>query len=160
MASAPVIRPAAPTDRPALRNAVVQLQDHERPLHPNRLPGEHVADAYLDWMLARAEAWGAVLIAEDDGRFQGFVAGWIEVSQNIAETPASNRFGYVSDICVLPQFRGRRIAALLLEAIEGRLRRAGVQYLRLDALASNRSARATHERAGFVAYEVTYEKTL
>ena len=155
MTSSFAIRPA---DRDDIRGAIVELQDFERALHPSRLPGERIADAYLDWMLARAEESGAVLIAEDRGRFLGFVAGWIEVSHNIAETAASNRFGYVSDICVLRAFRGRRVAARLLEAIELSLRRAGVDHLRLNVLAANRSARASYARAGFAPYEIVYEK--
>src|SRR5260370_29146076 len=101
------IRPAQSDGRNDSRGAFVELQNFERALHPSRPPGDEVADAYLDWMFARADESGAVLIAEDHGRFLGFVAGWIEERTNIAETPASNRFGYVSDICVLPTFRGR-----------------------------------------------------
>ena len=154
------IRPATSADRENLRGAIVELQNFERALHPSRPPGDEIADAYLDWMLAQAEKSGAVLIAEEDGRFSGFVAGWVEESENIAETPSSNRFGYVSDIWVAPAFRGRGLAARLLAAIEGHLRPAGVEYLRLNVLAANASARASYERAGFIPYEVTYEKRL
>jgi ribosomal protein S18 acetylase RimI-like enzyme len=154
------VRPATAADRPHLRDAVAQLQDHERSLHPSRLPGDEIADAYLVWLFAKAEASGAILIAEDEGRFAGFVAGWIEEEANIAETPESRRFGYICDIFVLPAFRGRRIAAGLLTAMEERLKREGVQYLRLNALASNTSARKSYERVGFVLYEVMYEKRL
>ena len=44
-----VIRPAAPSDRPQLRAAIVELQD---------------AHTYLDWILHQAEAPGTVLVAE------------------------------------------------------------------------------------------------
>jgi hypothetical protein len=94
----PAIRPATSADRDTIRDAFVEPQEFERALHPSRLPGEPIADAYLDWMFARAEKSGAVLVAEDSGRFLGFVAGWIEEATNIVETPQSNRFGYVSDI--------------------------------------------------------------
>ena len=154
------VRPATPADRPRLRAAVVELQDRERLLHPTRLPGGQVADAYLDWMLRRAEATGAVLVAESGGEFAGFVAGWVEQAGNIGETPDSNRFGHVSDICVMPAFRGRRIAGRLLEAIERHLRRAGVTRLRVNALAANAPARASYERAGFAPYEVLHEKVI
>ena len=48
----------------------------------------------------------------------------------------SNRFGYVSDICVLPAFRGRRIASQLLDAMELRLRDEGATLVRLFTLAA------------------------
>jgi ribosomal protein S18 acetylase RimI-like enzyme len=155
-----MIRAAAPSDRAELRRGVIELQDHERRLHPSRLPGDQIADAYLDWMQKRAADEGAVLIAEVDGAFAGFVAGWIEEESHICETPDSNRFGYVSDICVLPAYRGRRIASRLLDAIERRLRSAGVTRIRLFTLAANRAARASYERSGYAAYEVVYEKAL
>jgi ribosomal protein S18 acetylase RimI-like enzyme len=154
------IRAAIPSDGPQLRRAVVELQDHESRLHPSRLPGEQIADAYLTWMQGRAARHGAVLIAEFDGAFAGFVAGWIEEESHICETPESNRFGYISDICVLSLYRGRRIASRLLDAVERRLRGEGVTRVRLFTLAANRAARASYERSGYAAYEVVYEKPL
>ena len=154
------IRPATPNDRSHLRPAIVELHEHERSLHSSRLPGEETADAYLDWMLAEVERSGAVLIAEVGGVFIGFAAGWIVEDNVIEETPDSNRFGLVSDICVLAPYRGRRIATLLLDALSERLCRAGVQRIRLSVLAANRIARAAYEHAGFTPYEVVYEKVV
>ena len=142
------IRAAAPSDRPQLRRAVIELHDHEPCLHSSRLPGDQTADAYLAWMEKRAADNGAVLIAEINGAFAGFVAGWLKVENHIEETPNLNRFGYVSDICVLPDFRGRRIASELLEAEELHLRREGVTRVRLCTLAANSAAgQATNVRA-------------
>src|SRR5271166_1557108 len=156
-----IVRPAAPFDLPHLRAAMVELQEHERLLHATRLPGEAVADAYLAWMLDRAaEASGAAVIAEVDGAFAGFAAGWIEDESNIAETPDSNRFGLISDVCVLPAYRGRRIAPRLIGALESGLRRAGVTRIRIGALAANRAARTSYERSGYAPYEVVYEKVI
>ena len=154
------IRAAEPTDGPQLRRAIAELQDHESRLHPSRLRGDPIADAYLAWMLGRAAKHGAVLIAELDGVFAGFVAGWIEEESHIEETPDSNRFGYVSDICVLSPHRGRRVASRLLDAMERRLRAEGVTRVRLFTLAANRAAQASYERSGYAAYEIVYEKPL
>lgn len=155
-----IIRPATPDDRPHLRRAIVELQDYERLRHPTRLPGEQVADVYLDWMVRQAEANGIVLVAERDDSFIGFVAGWIEQTDNIGETADSNRFGYISDLCVMPAFRGQQIAAQLLDGIEQYFRRIDVIRLRINALAVNRSAWTSYERAGFLPYEILYEKVI
>ena len=155
-----VIRPTAPTDRPNLRHAIVELQEYERLRHATRLPGEQIADAYLVWIESQTAAGGTILVAERGGDFLGFVAGWVEETTNIAETADSNRFGYVSDICVLPRFRGQRIATQLLDGIEQYLRAAGVRRLRIASLAVNASARASYEHAGFIPYEVVYEKVI
>ena len=155
-----LIRPATPADRPDLRQAIIELQDYERARHATRLLGEQIADAYLDWMQRQAEADGAVLVAERDGSFMGFVACCIEEADNIGETADANRFGYISDICVMPAFRGQRIAAQLLDAIEQYLRRTGILRLRVNSLAVNTSARVSYERAGFVPYEILFEKLI
>src|SRR5215475_10493018 len=85
--------------------------------------------------------------------FVGFAAGWVEQDDNIAETAESNRFGYISDICVMPAYRGQRIALRLLDDLEQHLCLAGVTRLRIASLATNAAARATYERGGFVRYE-------
>ena len=107
------VRLALPSERLALRVAIVELHEEERRLHDSRLPGEQTADAYLEWMLAEVARAGAVFVAEASGVFAGFAAGWIVEENFIEETPDSNRFGYISDVCVLRAFRGRRIAARL-----------------------------------------------
>jgi GNAT superfamily N-acetyltransferase len=111
-------------------------------------------------MLHKTEAQGAVLVAESKDIFVGFVAGWIEETGNIGETPDSNRVGCVSDICVMPDFRGRRIATQLLNRIEQHLARFGVTRLRINSLAANKAARASYKYAGFAPYEIVYEKTI
>jgi ribosomal protein S18 acetylase RimI-like enzyme len=155
-----VIRPAIESDRKALRAAIVELQEHERRLSDTRLPGEAMADAYLAWMLERAEAGGAVFVAEIDGAFAGFAAGWVEENTSLAETADTERYGFVSDLCVLPAFRRRGLAGLLIAALEAHLARAGVARVRLYVLAANEEARAAYERAGYAPYEVVYEKTV
>ena len=115
------VRLARPSDKSDLRAAVVELHEEERRLYDLRLPGEETAEAYLVWMLAEASRDGAVFIAEAGGVFAGLAAGWIVQENVVEETPDSNRFGYISDVCVLPAFRGRRIAGRLLDALETRL---------------------------------------
>jgi ribosomal protein S18 acetylase RimI-like enzyme len=152
------IRLAGPTDFTDLRRAVVELQEHERRLSSTRLPGDQIADAYVAWLQQQAHVNGAVLIAEVGGIFAGFVVGWVVEDDNIAETVDSNRAGYISDICVMPPYRGQRIAFDLLSAIERYLAPTGITRVRLGALAANAPARAAYERAGFEPYEIIYEK--
>ncbi|MGO9421883.1 GNAT family N-acetyltransferase [Roseiarcus sp.] len=154
------IRAATAADRSDLRRAIVELQEHERRLHDSRLPGEQVADAYLGRIESRAAESGAMLVAEWAGAFVGFVAGWIEESDAIVETPDSDRFAFVSDIFVAPEFRGRRVASQLLGAIERCLAQPGITRLRLCALAANDAAIHAYRRDGFSPYEIIYERPI
>jgi ribosomal protein S18 acetylase RimI-like enzyme len=148
-----------PVDLPDLRRAVVELQEYERRLHATRLPGEQIANTYVAWLQQQAEKKnGAVIVAEFGGLFAGFAVGWIAEHNHITDSPDANRFGYVSDICVMPSYRGQRIAHQLLAALEQHLGRAGIRRLRLGTLAANASARASYESAGFTPYEIIYEK--
>ena len=154
-----LVRLAIPGDLPNLRSAIVELQEHERRLAATRLPGEQIADAYL----ARpqhevAEKRGAILVAESEGVFAGFAVGWIVERDHIPETADSNRFGYLSDICVMPPFRGERIAHRLLAAMERHFAKAGITLFRVFTLAANARARASYESAGFAPYEILYQK--
>ena len=160
MMQAPTIRAATQADRRTLRQAVIELQEYERRQSTTRLPGEQVADAYLAWMGQRADGAGALLVAEIDGRFAGFVVGWVEDAAYIAEAADSSRFGLISDILVVPEYRGRRIAARLIKAMERDLGTRGVTRLRINALVSNVSARRSYEHAGLVPYEVLREKMI
>ena len=154
------IRPATPSDRPCLRAPSSSCMSANGASTTRGLPGEETADAYLDWMLDRGAEGGAVLVAEVGGAFAGFAAGWIVQETSSRKRPISNRFGCVSDVCVLPPFRGRRIASALLEALEARLRQGGVTRIRLSALAANAAARKVYERSGYALYEVVYEKSV
>ena len=150
-----VVRLATPADLPNLRSAMVELQEHERRLAATRLPGEQIADPYLARLLREtAEKRGAIFVVESDGVFAGFAAGWIIERDHIPESEDSNRFGYLSDICVMPAFRGKRIAHRLLAAMERHFARAGATRFRLFALAANTQARASYEGAGFAPYEI------
>jgi ribosomal protein S18 acetylase RimI-like enzyme len=155
----PVIRLATPSDHASLRAALVELHETERSLSDTRLPGEETADAYLAWMLEEtANGGGAVLVAAVERAFAGFAAGWVVEDDYLEETPDSNRYGLVSDVCVLPAFRRLGLATKLLDALEARLAATGVSRIRLSAVAGNAPARSAYERAGYEAYEVVYEK--
>jgi hypothetical protein len=148
------IRPATVSDHPVLRRAIIELQDHERRLHATRLPGEQIADTYLAWIEHRAADCGAVLVAEMQGIFVGFAAGWVEQDDNIAETADSNRFGYISDICPpIAASASRFDCPTTSNCIS-----AGPGSRAFGSLPVPQTQRRTYERGGFVPYEIVYEK--
>jgi ribosomal protein S18 acetylase RimI-like enzyme len=153
------IRPAKASDNVDLRRAFIELQEVERTLHDSRLPGDAVADRYLEWLDEQVrENSGAIFVAIEDGGFRGFIAGWIVEDDHLIETADSNRFGLISDLCVLAEARGRGIAQQLLAAAERQLASQGVTRLRIGALANNAAARAAYAKYGFLPYEIVFEK--
>ena len=112
-------------------------------------PARRSTTPNLEWMMGKAAGDGAVRVAEIAGAFLGFAAGWIENENTIEDTQDSRRYGLVSDLCVLEIYRGRRIAARLIETIEGIFHAAGATRIRIGALAANEAAGKAYARAGF-----------
>ena len=152
-----VIRPARPDDRPALIEFNRALQEAERSMHPSRLPGNEVAAfAYQRLLDQHAE----ILIAEAAGKPVGFVSGWIAEDDDPLQTGEWRRHGYISDIFVASEWRRKRVAQILLDAIAALLESLGAKRLRICALACNSAAIESFKRFGFEPFEVTFDKVL
>ena len=150
------LRDATPEDRPFLLGAIAALNDHERALHDTRLPGADIAAAYF----ATIDGKGPIVLAIGAEGPVGYMACRIETGHTPAETEDSNVFGYISDVFVAPEARGRGIAGILVAEAERRLRPFGITRLRLSSLAMNYSAIRAYRKAGFTDYEVVLEKRL
>jgi GNAT superfamily N-acetyltransferase len=106
-----VIRPAARADRATLVGFLQQLQDAERAIHPSRLPGVAVADAYYETLTGRQ---ADILIAESEGRPVGFVAGWLDEDPDPLQSDDWRRHGAISDLFVTSGHRGKGVGQRLL----------------------------------------------
>jgi ribosomal protein S18 acetylase RimI-like enzyme len=157
-----VIRPYVEADRLVVIEALIALQEHERAMHDTRLPGAGRTGIYFDKLLKElAERSGGIFVAEAAGKFAGVVAGLIESYDMDLETPDSCVYGYCSDIYVAPEFRGTGLAQILLDAMERHLAdRAPIARFRVSVLAVNGMACRAYERAGFVPYELMYERLI
>ena len=152
-----IIRPAAYSDRAILIDFIRQLQDTERDMHPSRLPGEEVAEAYYERLLGRP---ADILIAESRGRAIGFVAGWLDEDDDPLQTSEWRRHGWIADLFVAVDHRGRGFAQRLLEAMSNRLREQGAERLRICAVAPNGPAIAAYRLFGFKPFEIIFDKPL
>ena len=155
------IRPATEADRPWLVSAMACISDHERTLHDSRRPGADCADAYLAQVEAAIAAdGGAILIAQRGEALLGCIAFRACRDENVAETPDSNVYGYVSDLYVVETARGQGGAGSLLAAAESHFRRARLARMRIGSLAANAPAVRAYGKFGFGEYEVILEKRL
>jgi len=157
----PTIRFAVDADDNRLVEAIIDQQEYERKLHDTRLPGAQIGGLYLAYLKTKvASSSGGLLIAELNGAFAGYAAFWIEHDDNVAETADSNHYGYVADTYVVPDLRGRGLAASLLEAAERLIRQRNVSRMRITSLADNQSALRAYIKSGFSQYEIVMEKRL
>lgn len=157
-----IIREAASRDRPTLVRFMSALQETERALEPNRAPGPEIAGSHL----ASLERWtakkpgGGVLVAELDGALAGFLVAGVITDTGTYRPPETRTLGWISDLWVEPDARGRGIGRALIAAAEDRFRAAGLTRVELAAVVGNIDAVRLYEHLGYSRYEIMLAKNL
>jgi len=136
------VRPAGPSDQPALMPMVRELHAHEH----LPLPGKEV-EAALRTLLADDRV-GCVLIAEQAGQPVGYTV--LGFGYSLA---FHGRDAFVDELYVTEAARGSGIGSLLLDAAEMACRARGIKALHLESGHGNPRATALYGRRGFKAHE-------
>lgn len=154
-----MIREYQDEDALEVETCFVELQDSLHRLEPQVLEGK-TAKPYFDFMVARcAETSGKVFVAEVNQQVVGFVCVWGKVpSEELDEEPSE--YAYISDLVVLPAYRGQGLGQRLLQKAEAHARGQGAAALQIGVLAANTGAVNLYQRQGFRAYEVLLTKSL
>lgn len=156
------IRPYdAERDAAGLRECFVALQDHEHDMYPDAPAGEAIADEYLAWMFERVGKFdGAVLVASDgDGTLIGFATVLARVPRSDPDDPDPSH-AFLSELSVMPAWRGRGVGAALIEASEKFSRERGARVLRVTVVADNDGAQRLYARQGFEPVQLMLQKAL
>lgn len=153
------IREYRPEDAQQVEKCFVELQDFLHRLEPTVLEGK-AAKKYLDYMFAScAETQGKVFVAEVDNQIVGFVSLWVKVkSEALDEEPAE--YAFISDLVVLPAYRGRGLGRALLQKAEEYALLQGATTLKLEVLARNTVATEVYKNHGFHKYQILLVKSL
>ncbi len=155
------IRPATEGDRPTVLAFLTALSDYELPLYDGLREGADCAEEYFETTSRAVENNNALmLIAEKDGRPAGFIWFCEEMDDDVLLREDARRHGYITDLFVLPEFRGQGVARALMAAVEQRCRALGLDRLRVGAIGANQPARRFYEARGYVPVIVTHEKRL
>jgi len=98
-------------------------------------------------------------VATVAGEVVGFVCFWrVRETGNLVTRLTD--YTYVSDLVVLPRWRGRGIGRALMRRADGFARRHGTGTLRVNVLARNTRAWRLYRRIGFADHEMSLFKTL
>ncbi len=156
-----VIRSWSPErDGEALRDLFVALQDHEHAFAPEAPTGEAIVEAYLAWMFERCERYaGEILVARAEGRVVAFMTVLLHVPRQDPDDPADVH-ALISELSVLPAWRGRGIGTALIEAAEALARERRISQIRVTVDARNDGAQRLYARQGFETRILTLAKTL
>ena len=137
------------SDAAGLESCVIERQDFERELAPNRRDGKSIASRSREHLLERCEReCGAIYLAEENGAVAGFVAVFAKVNSG-SLLEQDSEYAYVSDLIVLPQFVWLGVATALMERAESFAREKQARVPAVDVIAANAAARELYRSAGF-----------
>lgn len=141
------IRPYRPTDLPVLQALTAEAFDGVSiDQGMERIFGEvaghdwrwrkmrHIADD-----AARDHA-GIFVLESDDGEIVGFISTWCDREAGI---------GYIANVVVAAEHRGRGLGRALLHAALERFRQAGLSHARIETLVQNDVGKGLYESVGF-----------
>jgi len=165
MSNAPAVRvrPYVEADRDLVARLINDLQEAECAMESNRARWADGGRAYAEWTLEEvAQNAGAVFISESAaGQAIGLLTCWrAEDASDITVVADARVHLYVSDLVVVPDWRGRGIAGLLLAEAERHGRALGLAQMTIGVLAVNEAARRAYAKAGFDDYEMLLRKRL
>lgn len=149
-----------PDDEPALLSFIAGLQRHEHRFEPDRRIDPAVAEDYFAVLMKRvAEHQGRIFIAE----MGGVAIGWavFVVEQNAIYVVEGERtYGYVAELFVNEEARGRGIGQALIKACESEGRAKGLKLMMIGVLAGNQRAGSVYTLAGYSPYATELRKYL
>jgi len=137
-------------------NIVLQFQ-HET--YERNFPGFKVNQEFIDDFAGQLRSAGRspaerLWVLEIDGEVRGFV--WAALITSMVD----EFLGYIKNVYVTPQARGRGYAQQLLETAEAWFRSEGVPKAALDASTCNKQALKLYTKAGYRTNRLRMEKPL
>lgn len=149
-----------PEDKPACLFFIHGLQIHEHAFEPDRRVDAQVAEDYFAALMKRvAGQEGHTFIAEADAQPVGWAIFLIDHNY-VYVVEEQRTFGYIAELFVREDARGRGIGRALIEACEGEGRRRGLKLMMIGVLPANARAAATYAKAGYAPYALELRKYL
>lgn len=144
-----IVRPAAPTDLPAIGRLGALLVRLHHDFDPKRFIAAtpHTEQGYASFLESQLEEPNIIiLVAESDGEVVGYSYSGVEGPDYMSlRGPA----GVLHDIVIDPNHRGHGVGRTLLDATLAALEARGVPRVVLYAAERNESALRLFARAGF-----------
>lgn len=129
-----------------------EMMDYHARLDPRFQPApqaeKHWREALSRWL---KDDDYSIFVAEAEGRLVGYIIGTIKSSPPVLEPP---QFGFISDICVAPEWRRTGVGRSLYETLKGWFRERGLNVMQLNVAQRNRLSQAFWEEMGFEGYLV------
>ena len=156
------IRPARlPEDKPAIVGFILGMQHFEKAIESNRRVDDDVAEEFYAVITERVfKKHGRILIAESPA---GTAIGWAAAYEDESEVyvrPDERIYGYVTELYVAEDMRGRGIGRALIAGCEAWASERGLKVMMIGVLVRNSKAHAVYRGVGFTDYATTLRKYL
>jgi GNAT superfamily N-acetyltransferase len=154
-----IIREYTKEDIQGIKQCLMELQEFEKMLDPNRLAGIEVAHDYLEHLLqlSRQEK-GKLFVVEINNEIVGMVSVVIEnYKKHMIKT---GKVAFISDVIILPEYKDKGIMKDLLGKAEEYARSKGIQYIQTALLNNHSEGIERFTRNGFHSYETILQKKL
>ncbi|WP_440990115.1 N-acetyltransferase family protein [Haloarchaeobius baliensis] len=146
------IEPASLEELDTVVDLWVDLATEQRPHGTHVLAAENRTT--MRERLARHVVDGSVLVDRVDGEVVGFVS----FERTDPEMSVDAVRGLVSNLYVVPGYRGAGRGAALLDAAETELQERGVDVVQLEVMAANVRARSFYSEHGYSEHRSVLEK--
>lgn len=152
-----IIREYTKHDIESLKKVIVELQEFERLMDPHRLAGIKVAHAYLEHLLALCERGvGKIYVVEIKDEVIGMISVYIEEDKK--HFRKAQKFAYISDLIILPEYKDRGIAKELFEKAEEYAKSKHVSTIQAAVLHEHKEGINEYLRNGFHTFEIVVRK--
>lgn len=146
-------------DVEGIKQCLIELQEFERMIDPNRLEGIKIAHEYLEHLLELCEAGrGRIFVVEIDGTIVGMISVYIEEDKKYFRK--ARTFAYISDLIVMQEYKDQGIIKELLEKAEEYARTKGVQSIHASILKNHDESLNGYLRNGFKEFEIIVRKQI
>jgi GNAT superfamily N-acetyltransferase len=109
------------------------------------------------WLESEPDSF--VVAAQDGGCYIGYAFVRVRSGAGFAESwSISDPLADLVTLVVAPEFRGQGVGSALMDAVEARLRRAGIADMAIAVIATNTEAMPFYERRGAVPYITEFIK--
>ncbi|HEU4470481.1 MAG TPA: GNAT family N-acetyltransferase [Flavisolibacter sp.] len=144
-----LVRKAHACDLNDLRRFEQGVIEAERPFDPTLKPGQIL---YYDLENMIDNPLVALLVAEVQGRL--IASGYARIQPAAKPYLVYEAYAYLGFMYVLPEFRGRGVNAMILQALKNWVAEQGFSEMRLEVYAANEPAIRAYEKYGFARHMI------
>lgn len=144
------------SDSDSVDQLFLELQIHENKYDKFKSTKLENAKNYKTELLETInDQHGEMLVAKDNNEVLGLVAWFLEEELEFDEP-----YGYISDIVVLEQNRGKGIGQLLLDEAITHIKATGVKRVHIGVLLANTQTKEFYSKNGFGEYSIEMTRLL